>query len=46
MTRVSASPKTRLLSPDRFRELLATAPEADDDFAADVRVIRGEVGAP
>lgn len=43
---VITSPKVRLLSAERFRELLATGPEPDDDFEADLRAIRAEVGPP
>jgi antitoxin (DNA-binding transcriptional repressor) of toxin-antitoxin stability system len=41
---VITMPRARLVSAARFRELLATAPPVDDDFADDVRRIRGEVG--
>jgi prevent-host-death family protein len=41
---VITPPKTRLLSAERFRELLASAPPVDDDFAEDVRKIRTEAG--
>jgi prevent-host-death family protein len=37
-------PRPRLLSADRFRELLASAPPIDDEFAEDIRRIRGEAG--
>jgi len=43
---VIGPPKTRLVGPERFREILAAAPEVDDDFAADVRAARAEVGPP
>ncbi len=43
---VISPPRVRLLSAERFRELLASAPPVDDDFAADARAIRGSVGAP
>jgi prevent-host-death family protein len=43
---VMSPPKTRLLSAQRFRELLAIAPPVDDEFAEDVRQIRREVGVP
>ncbi len=33
---VIAAPKSQLLSAARFRELIASAPRPDDDFAADV----------
>lgn len=38
--------RTRLLSAERFRELIASAPAPDDDFADDLRALRGTVGAP
>jgi prevent-host-death family protein len=41
---VIAPPKGRLLSAERFRELLAAAPPVDDDFAEDLRRIRREAG--
>jgi prevent-host-death family protein len=39
-------PKLRLLSAERFRELLDSAPPIDDAFAADVRSVRSEAGPP
>ena len=33
----------RLVSAERFRELIATAPPADDDFAAELRELRRTV---
>ena len=36
----------RLLSADRFRSLVDSAPPIDEEFAADVRRIRAEVGLP
>ena len=41
-----APPKTRFLSAERFRELLASAPPVDDAFVGDVRAIRAEAGTP
>ena len=38
--------KTRLLSAERFRELIATAPPPDDDFADELRAVRRSVAAP
>ncbi len=43
---VIAPPRMRLLDGVRFRELLATAPPVDDDFARDLREIRTSVGPP
>jgi prevent-host-death family protein len=43
---VIVPPKTRLLSAERFRELLAAAPPIDEEFVADVTAIRKSVGAP
>jgi prevent-host-death family protein len=42
---VIAPPKARLLSAEGFRELMRAAPPVDDEFAADLREIRMEVGA-
>ena len=39
-------PKTRLLSAERFRELISTAPAPDEDFASDLRALRASVAAP
>ena len=41
---ILAPPQTTFLSPERFRELLDSAPPADDDFADDLRRIRVETG--
>lgn len=38
--------RTRLLSAERFRELIATAPAPDDEFAGDLRALRATVAAP
>jgi antitoxin (DNA-binding transcriptional repressor) of toxin-antitoxin stability system len=43
---VIGPPKARLLSAERFRELIATAPRPDDGFAADLRAIRESAGPP
>jgi prevent-host-death family protein len=42
---VIAPPKAHVLSAVRFRELIASAPRPDDDFAADVRAARAEIPA-
>ena len=39
-------PRARLVSAERFRELLASAPSVDDKFADDVRAVRASAGAP
>jgi prevent-host-death family protein len=39
-------PKAQLLSAERFRELIATAPRPDDEFANDVRDLRRTIGPP
>ena len=39
-------PKSRLLSPDRYRELIATAPAPGEGFLDDVRAARAAVGPP
>jgi prevent-host-death family protein len=41
---VIGPPKTRLLAPERLRELLASAPAVDDDFAGELRELRSRVG--
>jgi prevent-host-death family protein len=38
-------PRSRLLPPEAFRELLRSAPPVDDQFGADLRRIRAEAGA-
>jgi prevent-host-death family protein len=43
---VISPPKTRLLSPERFRELLASAPPVDENFAEDARAIRRSTAPP
>jgi prevent-host-death family protein len=43
---VIGSPRARLISARRFRELLAGAPSPDPEFADDLRRIRESAGAP
>lgn len=43
---VVGPPKARLLSAERFRELLRSAPPVDDDFAGELREIRIASGLP
>ena len=43
---VIGPPTARLISAERFRELMARAPRPDDDFGADLREIRESVGPP
>jgi antitoxin (DNA-binding transcriptional repressor) of toxin-antitoxin stability system len=43
---VIGPPKARVLSAERFRELVGSAPPVDDDFAEDLRTIRRSVGPP
>lgn len=38
--------KARLVSAERFRELMASAPPVDEGFAEDVRRLRAAAGAP
>jgi antitoxin (DNA-binding transcriptional repressor) of toxin-antitoxin stability system len=38
--------RARVVSAERFRELMRSAPPVDDDFAEDVRSIRRSVGPP
>lgn len=39
-------PKTRLLSAERFRELIATAPAPDEELAGELRALRRTVAPP
>jgi antitoxin (DNA-binding transcriptional repressor) of toxin-antitoxin stability system len=39
-------PSARLMSAERFRELIATAPPPDDRFATELRELRDKVAAP
>lgn len=41
---VIGPPRVRLLSAERFRELMRSAPPVDDDFVNDLRAIRAEAG--
>jgi prevent-host-death family protein len=41
---VIGPPRPRLLSADRLRELIASAPPVDEEFAEDLRRIRREAG--
>jgi prevent-host-death family protein len=43
---VLGPPKARLLSPERFRELMENTPKIDDRFAADLRAIRADIPPP
>jgi len=43
---VIGPPKTRMVSAERFRELLTSAPHPDEDFASDVRAVRKSAGPP
>ena len=43
---VIGPPRGRLVSAARFRELLASAPSPDADFAADLTAVREAVGPP
>jgi prevent-host-death family protein len=43
---VLGPPKATFVSADRFRELLASAPPVDEDFAEDVRAVRSDIGPP
>jgi antitoxin (DNA-binding transcriptional repressor) of toxin-antitoxin stability system len=36
----------RLISPARWRELMASAPSPDEDFARDVEAARKDIGPP
>jgi len=39
-------PKARLMSADRFRELIGSAPPPDERFADEVRAARASAGPP
>lgn len=43
---VISPPKSRLISADRFRELIATAPAPDAGFIRDIRMVRESIGPP
>lgn len=43
---VISPPKSRLISADRFRELIATGPTPDAGFVGDIRAAREAVGLP
>jgi antitoxin (DNA-binding transcriptional repressor) of toxin-antitoxin stability system len=43
---VIGPPNARVVSAERFRELIATAPRPDADFASDVRAAREAVAPP
>jgi prevent-host-death family protein len=43
---VISPPKSRLMSAERFRELMATAPLRDKRFIDDVRVARRSIAPP
>lgn len=43
---VIGPPKGRVVSAERFRELIAAAPRPDEEFADDVRALRNTVGPP
>ncbi len=43
---VIGPPSARLISAERFREVIVSAPSPDEDFAKEVRVARAAVGAP
>jgi antitoxin (DNA-binding transcriptional repressor) of toxin-antitoxin stability system len=43
---VIAPPKARLVSAERFRELMASAPHPDEAFADDLRAVRESAGPP
>jgi prevent-host-death family protein len=43
---VISPPKARVLSAERFGELVRAAPPVDEEFAEDLRAIREAVGPP
>jgi prevent-host-death family protein len=38
--------RQRLVAPERFREIIASAPPVDDDFVRDLEEIRRNAGPP
>ena len=46
VARLTPPQRARLLSPERFRELIASLPPVDDNFVSDLEDIRREVGPP
>jgi len=46
VARLTPPQRARLLSPERFRELIASLPPVDDNFVSDLEDIRREVGQP
>jgi len=43
---VIAPPKASLVSAERFRELIGSAPRPDEHFADDIRTLRQSAGPP
>ena len=43
---VISPPKPRLLSAERFRALMASAPPVDEDFAGEMRSLRRSTAPP
>lgn len=43
---VIAAPSARVISAERFRELIATAPAPDEAFSDDLRDVRRSVAEP
>lgn len=43
---VIGPPQARVVSAQRFRELMTSAPRPDEDFASDLRALRESVGLP
>jgi prevent-host-death family protein len=43
---VISPPKSRVISAERFRELIATAPPPDEGFLDDIHAARESVGTP
>ncbi len=46
VARLTPPERARLLSAERFRELIASLPPVDHDFVRDLEDIRREVGPP
>jgi prevent-host-death family protein len=43
---VITPPRARLISAERFRELMAAAPSPDENFGEDLRALRESAGPP
>jgi prevent-host-death family protein len=46
VARLTPPERARLLSAERFHDLIASLPPVDDDFVSDLEDIRREIGPP